>query len=739
MTTVPGALRIRYLLAIVILLAAVGLIYSNSFEGSFHSDDYSTIQSHPEIEHPELFWRFPPHYRQWLTASYAMNFTQGGLDPFGYHAVNLTLHLLSSCLLMALIRLTLQEGGGWPAKQSNRVAFISGALFALHPVHTETVTYISGRGSGLSSILYLAALFLFATSQLKNISPLKKTTALLIMFLAGIGAILSKETSLTLPLGLLLFDLCFMRGEHWSSRATRWKIIYGPLVASAVLIFLISPTFSVQAAHWMNRIEWGLAVDQLPVLTHALKLIFLPFNLTFDYDFPQASFFSGPSKIFSALFWMILLTAAWKFRRQSPPVFTFSVFWFLIILSPTNSILPRMDLLSERNLYLPSIGICWWWGLLFNRLLEKKASFRLTPVVTASMLIVGLCYGTLTHIRNKVYLNDITLWQDTFEKSPNKSEVHYYLAMAHYLAGDLEGSRREIERLSQKDPSLAKKITASSEASQRQLESYLRLLEKLKQVVHSDPSQYKMYGQVYRELAGLFRNPTPLYFTRLLLGAQLANEGKLNQAEAEFRQAQTARPHLPHAYLDMAALLIKRGQADQAFKETEQGKNKIHLAPDLQPRWHLTRAQILFLQNNMEAAKKEAIQFVDTVLEKSEGYLLLGNIEMSLEHRDQAISYWQQVTNPLELKAEASFKIAMAHIIQNKFNEARDALTKTIQLTPGNLAARFNLAKLILEHGGETNLARQHLEYLLKNTGDANKRNMVEQLLARIPQDHELN
>ncbi len=739
MNTDFKSINIRHLVAVMILLAAVVFVNQNGFNGSFHSDDYTTIQSHPEIEHPESFWNFPPHYRQWLTASFAINFAYGGLDSWGYHAVNLALHLISTCLLMALIRLTLFEGYGWKAPSANRVAFIAGALFALHPVHTETITYISGRSSGLSSLFYLSSLYFFAISQLKKTGSGKKIIAFPLLFLAGIGAALSKETSLTLPLGLLLFDLCFMRGFSWAPPSLRWKIIYGPLVAGAVLLFLISPTFSIQAQHWLNRIQWNLTLDQLPVLAHALKLIFLPFNLTFDYDFPRASFLSGPFQIVSILFWIILLVTAWKFRRQSPPVFTFAVFWFLIILSPTNSILPRMDLLSERNLYLPSIGICWWGGLLLNSLLEKKSAFRSTPLMTASALIICVCFGSLTHHRNHVYLNDVTLWQDTLEKSPNKSEVHYYLAMAHFLAGDSAEARREMARLSKKYPALARKVTASDEASRKQWKSHLQLLENLKQIVQSDPGQYKMYGQVYRELAGLHRNQTPLYFTRLLSGVQLATQGKLKQAEAEFRQARTARPHLPHAYLDLAALFVRKGLLPQAFKETELAKNKMHLAPNLKPRFHLTRARILLRQNQFKEAKQEATQLLNSASEKSDGYLLLGNIELALGHANEAIAHWQKVLTSPKIKAEVLFKIAMAQVSQNRIDEAQATLTQTLQLAPENLSARFNLAKLILEHGGDQNLARHHLEILLNQTKDANKRQMVEQLLSRIPPDHDLN
>ncbi|QPJ62186.1 MAG: tetratricopeptide repeat protein [Candidatus Nitronauta litoralis] len=735
----PGSLHIRNWFTLLFFLLAAGFVYQNSFEGSFHSDDYSSIQYHSEIEQPGLFWRFPPHYRQWLTTSYALNFAQGGLDPFGYHAVNLALHLLTTCMLIALIRLTLKEGSGWTAQKSYRVALISGALFALHPVHTETVTYISGRSSGMSSLLYISALYFFATSQLKSNRYVKKVLAIFMVFLTGMGALLTKETCLTLPLGLLLFDFCFMQNNYWMPRSNRWKFLYGPLAAGSVIIILISPTFSTQVSIWLNRIQWNLILDQLPVLTYAFKLMFLPVNLTFDYDFPRNTFLSGFFKNLAILFWALILFAAWKFRKQSPPVFTFAVFWFLIILSPTNSILPRMDLLSERNLYLPSIGFCWWWGMLFNSLLEKKSSFRLVPVVASALAIVCLCYGLLTYQRNRVYLNDITLWQDTLTKSPNKSEVHYYLAMAHYLAGDPAASRLEITRLSKKDPSLAKKITASVEESQKQLESYLKLLENLKQVVQSDPGQFKMYGQVYRELAGLYRNSAPLYFTRLFMGAQLANKGRLQPAEVEFRKALTARPHLPHAHLDLAALFLRRGETEQAFNEMERAKDKMDLSPDLVPRWHLTHSRIFFSQRQFEEAKREVRQFLKTGSKNSEGYLLLGDIEMAQGHPDKAIAHWQLVTTPKLIKAEALFKTSMVHIQQNRIAEAQTELKKTLQLSPSNLAARFNLAKLILEHGGDKNLARHHLETILKSTSDQNKIKMVELLLSQISGEYALN
>ncbi len=733
MMTDQNSRRFTYLLALVILFVTVAISYQNSFSGSFHSDDYTVIQSNPEIEHPELFWRFPPHYRQWLTASFAINFAQGGLNPWGYHAVNLALHLLTGCLLMGLIRVTLTEGWLWNSSDANRVAFIAGACFLLHPAHTETVTYISGRSNGLSSLLYLAALSLFALSQLKILGRTESRLALLATFVFCFGAFLSKETAITLPLGFLLYDFCFMRGDLWRPRTTRFKWIYGPILIGSVALVSGSSTFKIQAAHWLERIDWSRIADQLPVLAHGLKLIFLPINLTFDYDFPHASFLNGPVWWASLLLWLILLAAAWHSRRQQPPVLTFAIFWFLVILSPTNSILPRMDLLSERNLYLPSIGICWWAGMVVNGLMKKKSAIRLAPVVTTAFLSITLCFGVLTFARNKHYLNDITLWQDTLKKSPNKSEVHYYLAMAHYLAGDTVGSRAELEQLSRKDPELARRITASPEESGKQLERYLKLLDDLRQVVQSNPEQYKLYGQVYQELATLFKHPAPLYFTRLLLGAQQAEKGKLIQAEAEFRTALEARPHLPQAHLDLASLFLQKGMLEQALQETTQAESKIHLAPGLEPRLHITRARILLGQNKLDLARQEADRYLASSAANSEGYLLLGDIQLAQGNVNQAIAQWQQVTRPASLKGAARFKIGMAHIGQSRFAEAKQALSETVQLTPGNEAARFNLAKLILETGGDARLARHHLEILLADTTEAAKKIMIEQLLSRIP------
>lgn len=724
--------------AVAFLLVATVLAYSIGMTGSFHSDDYIVIQNNPDIGNSTGFFSFPPRYRQWLYETFSLNYRAGGLDPRGYHTLNLALHLATGLVFMLLTGLTLKWQPG-ATENPTRPALLTGSLFLLHPVHTEAVTYISGRGSGLSACLFLLALLGFAVSQRKNLSIPLRAGGILLALIAAYGAVLSKETCVVLPLAFLLYDFCFMRGGEWVARKRRFKWLYAPLLAGVVLILFSSHTFRVQAAHWLERVDLSRLEMQPPVLLHALKLLVFPFNLTFDYDFPESGFLSGCFYFFSIAFWLALAVCAWRARNGTPPLFTFAILWFLIILSPTNSVLPRIDLLSERNLYLASMGFFLWAGVTLDRGLHRWRKKHLAPVFGIALLIIIFAFGLLVHDRNRVYENDVTLWRDTLAKSPNKSEVHYYLAMAHYFAGDMENAGRELKRLTLKDPELVQTALATPAASRQQLENYLRLLSELKQVVQSDPEQFRLYGRIYRELSNLFKGDRSLYFTRLLLGARHAQSGNFKMAEAEFRKAQLEKPHLPHAWLDLGSLYARMQNFDMALASLKKAGEHIALAPDLEPSLYFSRARLNFSRDRLEEAEADIVRGLANSKRPGEARLLLGAIRMRQGKPEDAITQWEQAADSPAQKAEARFNIAMVRIQQGKLAAGQTALEEVIQLDGNHLAARFNLAKLILDRGLKPDKARPHLLAVRKQTRDPEKLKMIDALLATLPPHNEIH
>ncbi|MFQ5481291.1 MAG: tetratricopeptide repeat protein, partial [Nitrospinaceae bacterium] len=606
------------------------------------------------------------------------------------------------------------------------------AVFALHPVHTETVTYILGRSSGLSAFFYLAALFGFVWAGLKSTSAADRTVGYVTVLLAGGTAVLVKETSLTLPLGLLVFDLCLMRGDAWRPRRERLWRLYLPLLIMAAVLILISPTLRGELGNWMGKVDPARIELQLPVWTHALRLLMFPVNLTFDYDFSQG-FFQTWTPVATGMVWALLAAAAVWNRRRSPALWTFAFLWFTAALAPTNSILPRLDLFSERNLYLPSIGLCWW-AVTQLAILGRDFSPGKWTACLGGLILLLTSYSLLTVHRNDTYKTDVALWQDTVEKSPQKAEVHYYLTLAHYRAGDAAAARRELVRLKEKDPALVEAALTGPEEARQTLESYFTLLQGLSRAARSDPHRFKLYGRVYMELAGLMQGRGNLYHTRLLLGVRHASKGRMRLAEEEFRQAIAARPHLPGAYLNLGVLQARQGKRSLARQSFSKAEERLNMDPDPLPDLLWNRARLEMEDKKLRQAQNLLERYLKTEGSPGRARLLLGRIAAVRGDPSTALEQWSKVTGTPKEEAQAKFSMGMAYLAQNRHAEAKTVFADAVAKNPKLLPARFNLAKLILESGEDRAAARRHLEFILNRTRDPVKRKAVQVLLSRAAQ-----
>ena len=232
-------------------------------------------------------------------------------------------------------------------------------LFLVHPLGTETVTYLSGRATGLAAFWYLAGLLLYLRASRPGHSPRMLSWA----HVGAIGcfmlALLSKETAITFPLALLLVEIVARR-TRGSALRTIVVRLHTPFWA-VLLVFLgaaaMTPRYRVLLDAALNtRPFYEHLISQLNVVGYATTLVVAPGRMNFDHDFPQyASMLAWPTPIALALLLGLIALAVGRARAQ--PLLAFGIGWFFLQLLATNSVLQREDLLSERNLYLPAAGL----------------------------------------------------------------------------------------------------------------------------------------------------------------------------------------------------------------------------------------------------------------------------------------------------------------------------------------------------------------------------------------------
>lgn len=417
----------------VLMTLVVVLSYANSLSGDFQFDDYNVIVNTPQVHAWNAWLASLDHgIRPLLKLSYVFNWTIN-TAPFGFHFFNSLIHLANVFLIYRLAQSFVEHSA---LKLSQHIPLVTALLFAAHPIHTEAVTYISGRSASLMTLFYLAALFSYTLGRDQhNKVYLYLTTPLLFAC-----ALATKETAITLPFALLLWE--FVCGGNWrSSIKQQWP---------TWLLFFISLIFFVANEHYFAEMQRSAALNsmqgnlatQLMALAYLLRQWVAPLWLNLDPDLTmQYALISNLPELMllGALCWLML--HSWRAR----PWLSFALAWMLLHLIPLYLLLPRIDVVNERQMYLAS------WPLILAVSAELTLWFnhRQFQVSSGALLLILVC---LTIVRNQAYQTEISLWEDTARKSPDKARVHNNLGYAYLLAQRHSEARREFLITLQLDP-----------------------------------------------------------------------------------------------------------------------------------------------------------------------------------------------------------------------------------------------------------------------------------------------
>lgn len=351
------------------------IAYWNSFHVPFVFDDMATIQQHEGVRFGQYAWNLLAS-RSVLYLTFVLNAQWFGLDVWGYHVVNFILHFINGVLLFFIARKVL------PDALSSAAAFMSAAFFLVHPIQTESVTYISSRSELLSTCFYLVGLAFFMLWPWQRSFLL--ALAILPVYLLGLG---SKETVITLPVLLVLVHL---------GLKIRAKISFHFLyaIAAACCTYFVLTHTSVKGA-LASGTSLAYLLTQIRVIVRYLELVLLPIGLNLDYDLRLSSQIDLAVLLSGSLLIALLALAWWL--RNAAPIATFAIGWFFITLAPTSSFVPLPDVIFEHRMYLPMVGL----SLLFPVVIEKLCSTARWRYAVIAVLTIA------TILRNQVWIHEV--------------------------------------------------------------------------------------------------------------------------------------------------------------------------------------------------------------------------------------------------------------------------------------------------------------------------------------------
>jgi len=355
--------------------------------------------------------------------SFVADRTLWGLNTGPYHVENLLLHLVNAWLAFLILRRLLTRAGR-AATAASWGAALGSALFLLHPLQTEAVSYIASRSEVLCAFFSYLALLL-AISRPGALGVVRSAGVLLLLAL-GVAA---KEPAVAMAAVLILTDVWFGEQPDWAAPLKRWMLyapmLLGGLAGGWTIYHIVAREGSAGKTAGIAPIDYLLT--QGKVVWLYLRLMLLPVGQNIDHAFP-ATRMPGDALAWLGLAGILALAvAAWALRRRYP-VASLGLLMFLLLLAPTSSILPIADTMVERRVYLGSLGL----AAIAAEFVARIESRRAVRLLLAGLAVV-LAGWTWQH--NALYASSEAMWQSAVNANPSNSRAHFQLADAYFREG----------------------------------------------------------------------------------------------------------------------------------------------------------------------------------------------------------------------------------------------------------------------------------------------------------------
>ena len=621
----------------VLIAAAAFAAYFNSLSTPFFFDDIPNIAENPTIRSLWPIWGplQPPGAghavsgRPVVNLSLAINYALGGLEVRGYHWFNLLGHIAAALALFGLVRRTLSLA--WAPDglrgSAQSLGFATALLWTVHPLQTESVTFIIQRTESLAGLIYLTTLYCFVRGSEPGAAAPRR------WLLLGVAAcwigVATKEILATAPLIILLYDRTFLAGtfrEAWRKRG--W--VHGLLLLSwGPLALLMAQTgnrggtvmLGEGVSAWMSLVTQGRAVCGY------LQLVFWPHPLVVDYGDYLTDLAPGLAAVWPRFLLVTLLAGATVLALVKRPALGFIGAWFFVILAPSSSFIPLLSQIrAEHRMYLPLAGV-----LLVVVLLIHRAAGRTAPLV---VMLGAAALGTVTVARNYDYESGLVLWADTVRKQPGNPRARYSLGLELTLAGEKTLAMHEYDEALRIAPydldtrlALAGLLLDEHRVSEARphLEAAIQLKPRTSNDNNNlgqlllrvgDPERAKPYFET------ALRLDPDNYEAHNNLGYLLAVASRFTEAIGHYRRAVALHPE--------AAALANLGEALVATGETKEALGCLQQAVRLQPDSAIAR---LCLGKALIAAgsRSEAVPHLRRVLQLEPGNKMAAELLRSLQ------------------------------------------------------------------------------------------------------------
>src|SRR5579863_110975 len=653
-------------------LAPLGLVlvtvlcYLPSMHYAFQFDDIANITKHFNIRHytlRDLFFNGSRWISYWLNA---MHYSIGKFDPFCYRVGNLIIHNINGLLVFYLFFTCLSrlKRPSFFKENALFIALATSTLFLLHPVQTQTVSYvIQGELEGLAALLSLSTIACFLNLCAARSFGTNVLYTLLVFSLAAF-ACGTKEITIVLPFLLLYIDWFFVAQASTQEIAKRWWLHMAVVcIMGSLYLYLLKPHFfyDLFGLRMMVKNNIGNIITQNPhapitplifflsqfkVILHYIVIFLWPFNISVEYDWMLTKGFFAPDCLVPfTLLLAIAFGTLWLLRRTRTNPLCFGILWFFTGIIPRSSIIPSPELIADYKTYLASIG---WLFIIASALvyvctriatripvLQKNAAYLQFPL----LFICAAILGYQAHERNKVWSSGLAFWGNVIENAPNKARAYnnYGVELSQGLA-----------RYTDSIPYFQKAISMDAQ--------------------YPDPCNN--------------------------LAVAYARTNNLDGAIAAMIQGLKINAHYPEGHNNLASFFLQKGDADNAQHHLQQalllrphyGKAYFNLGRAYGLRGDLSKA--------WECYKKACLE---ADFDTETGFSVYAQASLALQKYDEAIVGFKKTLELNPRNISAMFALGNALYFSKNYQEALIWYKKTIEHTPDDVRVLFNIGETYMQ------------------------------------------
>lgn len=672
----------KHFFILVFVIGAVSCSFLSSLKADFlrwddhtHLYENETVLSLDQENIKKIFLQKVHHtYIPLTILSFAVEYHFFQDNPFIYHLDNLILHLLVTILVYFLaMRMGLRMLG----------AALASLLFGLHPMHVESVAWITERKDVLYSLFYMVALLCYERRifylRQQNKSSFHTKFYYSLTHLFGLLSILAKPMALSLPVILLLFD--WFKSRKMDKTIFLEKVVLFGMIGAVAFL-----TYMEHSRVPFTEIDQAVIVSSWSFLFY-LRQFMLPLIMVPIVRLPLPLSFTNPEYLFSVIVAGVVLCGVFRMRKSRWIRFAFLYFLLSIFFLIRFDAAKDTNIVADRFMYLPSLGVCFLFGYTIQKIFEWFKNVRYTVVFkTIGSILIFVFFvkmGLTTYKQVHVWQNDVALWRHQLIHYPNEPIALNGLAAALRKYDDFKKAEEEFRKIVKlKSEGYDLRFSEETQKNINKVNFLISLLERARLVAPDYVDIPYKLGSLYQDL-GLYMNALEMY-----------------------RQALAIDPFYKKVYYRLGLMYVSLKQEDKAYLAFNQ---YISLPPILEKEFvsvidvyselYSFDSDNVALRSAIYQALDNYVKFINKNSPSADSYYNLGLIYSRINDLPRAKSTFEKVLaiNPKHIKT----LYALGSIYQDakNWNEALDLFTQVIRYDPGNSDALVKIGNIYNQKG----------------------------------------